>query len=293
MKKLSKLLCVIIAFCMIAPIVVPNTASAAVKISKTAKTMYVGDTYTLKVSGASKTPKWTSSKKSVATVTSKGKVTAKSEGTATISAKISSKTYKCKITVKNQFSSADAVKKISCELQDTGAGVVAILKNNNTCAVDVSAKLVYYNDSASMLMATSNNNYCLESGASCALFFHAPYDSSYQDVDYSDYKLTMSVEKANYTKYAASKIKVTSNMGSDNVTAEFENTSSITFETIQVACVFYDSNNNAIGYDYTYVECNSPGSVDYKTFNFPYDDNYNTLYPASYKIYVNHAYKYF
>jgi hypothetical protein len=43
--------------------------------------------------------KWTSSKKSVATVSSKGVVKAKKKGTATITAKVSGKKYTCKVTV--------------------------------------------------------------------------------------------------------------------------------------------------------------------------------------------------
>lgn len=50
--------------------------------------MYVGKTYKLKVKGTSKRAKWSSSKKSVATVTSKGKVTAIKAGKAKITAKI-------------------------------------------------------------------------------------------------------------------------------------------------------------------------------------------------------------
>jgi len=46
-----------------------------------------------------KKPKWSSSKKSVATVSKKGKVVAKKAGSATITAKIGKKKYKCKVKV--------------------------------------------------------------------------------------------------------------------------------------------------------------------------------------------------
>ncbi len=77
------------------------TVKNPIKINATSKTLYKGNTYTLKVSGTSKKVTWSSSNKSVATVSSKGKVTAKKAGTTTISAKVSGKTLKCKITVKN------------------------------------------------------------------------------------------------------------------------------------------------------------------------------------------------
>lgn len=76
---------------------VTTAEAASVKISKTKMTLGVGESSTLKVTGTSKKAKWSSSKKSVATVSSSGKVTAKKAGTATIKAKVGSKTYSCKV----------------------------------------------------------------------------------------------------------------------------------------------------------------------------------------------------
>ena len=75
------------------------------KINKTRKTLYINNTYTLKISGTSQQIKWSSSNKDVATVNKKGKVTAKKAGTATITAKIGSTKYKCKISVVNNANS--------------------------------------------------------------------------------------------------------------------------------------------------------------------------------------------
>lgn len=81
----------------------PSAAySATIKLNKSKLTLNVGEKYTLKVTGTTKTPKWTSSKKSVATVSSKGKITAVAKGTTTITATISQKKYKCNLTVKDQ-----------------------------------------------------------------------------------------------------------------------------------------------------------------------------------------------
>ena len=60
-------------------------------------------------------------------------------------------------------------------------------------------------------------------------------------------------------------------------------------EFIKIAIVFYDSNGNAVGYDTKYAECQVNGSVDYMSFDFPYDDDYEIIFPSSYKIYVNTA----
>lgn len=59
-----------------------------------------GSSFDLKVMGTSKKVKWSSSNKKIASVNKKGKVTAKKAGKVTITAKVSRKKYKCKVTVK-------------------------------------------------------------------------------------------------------------------------------------------------------------------------------------------------
>ena len=75
-------------------------AAEKVRISKSSLNMEVGKSTTLKVIGTKKKAKWSSSNKSVATVSLNGKVKAKKVGKATITAKIGKKSYKCKVTVK-------------------------------------------------------------------------------------------------------------------------------------------------------------------------------------------------
>lgn len=71
----------------------------SIYLNKTNVTLNVGKTVNLKISGTNKKVKWTSNKKSVATVSSKGKVKAISKGTATITAKVNGKKYNCKVVV--------------------------------------------------------------------------------------------------------------------------------------------------------------------------------------------------
>ena len=77
---------------------------ATIKLSATKKKLKKGKTYTLKVTGLAKgdgVKKFKSSRKAVATVSSKGKIKAKKKGTAYITVTLKSgKTAKCKITVK-------------------------------------------------------------------------------------------------------------------------------------------------------------------------------------------------
>ena len=86
-------------FCMSLP-----AAAATVKLNKTNVTLTKGYTCQLKVSGTSNKVTWTSSNKSVASVSSKGLVKAQKAGTARIKAAVKGgKTYTCNVTVKNNI----------------------------------------------------------------------------------------------------------------------------------------------------------------------------------------------
>ena len=100
-----------VALCVCAPNVLPvsfgcitTEAASKVKLNKKKVTLYVGKTTTLKLKGTKQKIKWSSSNKTIATVSSKGKVKAKKAGTATITAKVGKKKYKCKVTVKDVLS---------------------------------------------------------------------------------------------------------------------------------------------------------------------------------------------
>ena len=83
--------------------------AATVKLNQTSATLWVGESLQLKVQGTNKLVNWSSNQSSVASVTSKGKVTAKKSGKAVIVAKIGSKKYKCKITVRQTELSSKSI----------------------------------------------------------------------------------------------------------------------------------------------------------------------------------------
>lgn len=77
----------------------------SIKLNKSKASVYLGDTLNLKatVLGASKTVKWSTSNKKIATVNSRGAITTKKAGKVTITAKANGKTVKCTVTVKDAF----------------------------------------------------------------------------------------------------------------------------------------------------------------------------------------------
>lgn len=101
MKKIKKrkILCMMFLLLTLILGTVTTVQASAVRLNKTKLTLIKGETIRLKLSGTKKTPKWSSSKPSVASVSSKGTVTAKKNGTTYIYAKIGKTKYKCVVKV--------------------------------------------------------------------------------------------------------------------------------------------------------------------------------------------------
>lgn len=130
MKKRMKLaVALLMVFAMLAPVALPVNGTVAVaeaatvKISKTKLTMEIGNTATLKITGSSGKITWKTSKKAVATVTSKGVVTAMSAGTAKITATVNKKNYACTVTV-NQPTNPYQTNALFQEVQMAGLSFV-------------------------------------------------------------------------------------------------------------------------------------------------------------------------
>lgn len=77
----------------------PVSTQAKARISKNNITIGVGETTKLKVKGAKKKVRWSSSNKAVVTVSKKGKVRARKAGSAKIIAKVGKKRLVCKVKV--------------------------------------------------------------------------------------------------------------------------------------------------------------------------------------------------
>ena len=110
MKQMKKLLAFVLAFAMIITIYQPSAVYAAAKkpgLSAKTMTLQVGQKKTLKVKNAGKQAKlkWSSNKKSIATVSKKGVVKAVKAGNAIVTCKVTTKNGKttkltCKVAVK-------------------------------------------------------------------------------------------------------------------------------------------------------------------------------------------------
>lgn len=92
----------------------PAPAPKPVKINKSSILLVKGQSAKLKLTNASGSVSWSSSKNSVATVSANGKVTAKKKGKAVVTAKTAAGTKACNVTVEDPKLN---MKKISLEVK--------------------------------------------------------------------------------------------------------------------------------------------------------------------------------
>ena len=124
----------------------------AASISKKSVTVTKGKTYKLKLKKVTaKKVKWSSSKKSVATVSKSGTVKAKKAGKATITAKYKGKKYKCKVTVVNPVSG------------HLGKVMTAIEKSPDSASFSKGiTALIYYEEDVAAIVASDRNARCVK-----------------------------------------------------------------------------------------------------------------------------------
>jgi len=106
---------------------------AKIRLNKTKVTIKVGQTYKLKVKGTKKKVKWTSSKKSVVSVSKKGKIKGKKKGKATITARVGKKKLKCKVkvVVKANTSTSDSKTSEEKMIMEIDGKTVPVAWNDN------------------------------------------------------------------------------------------------------------------------------------------------------------------
>ncbi len=147
MKRFAKVLGMV---CICALVILGQAmsveAASKVRLSKKATTVYVGTSSHLKVLGTKKKVSWKSSNKKVATVSTRGKVVGKSAGKAYVYAKVSGKTYKCKITVKYPLNKTKASVYIGEQIQLKISGIKGKVtwssKNRNVATVSTKGKVL-------------------------------------------------------------------------------------------------------------------------------------------------------
>ena len=151
MKKIKRFVAIIayvLTLSLITPASIPaigtvETASAAVQLSSTSATIIKGQSKQLKIKGTTKSATWSSSNKSVATVTQKGKVPGNKNGKALITAKIGSKKYTCSVkivtaSITRKSVTIEAGRYITLSIKNANAPVTWSSSNSSVASVNKS-----------------------------------------------------------------------------------------------------------------------------------------------------------
>lgn len=201
-------------------------------------------------------------------------------------------TYKNKASVKNLTAKNGGTVTLYAQwrymvdgpLYSTDEGAVMIFTNYNSYPVSLDAEFVYYDGST---VVDTSDAYCsnLESGKQCALRGWTSSEYTYVEVNYSwtDVSSYMGGNASNITV-------VSSNWGDDCLIVKVRNDGK-TVDDTEVAVVYY-KNGSVVGYERAYADVPRKGNVDYLEFSLPYDEDYNTIQPSSYKIFINSSYYY-
>lgn len=178
MKKIKKL-SVLLLMCFLVSLAAMPVSVSAAKLNKKSLSLNVGKSYTLKASGTKGKITSTSSKKNVATVSSKDVIKAKKKGTAVITAKYGKSKLTCKVTVKQPVTSVKLNKKSanitvgkSVTLKATVGPATANNKNvtwksSNTSVAIVSAKGVVTGRKSGTITITATAKDGSKKKASC------------------------------------------------------------------------------------------------------------------------------
>lgn len=272
MKFLKKIL-ILMSFILVFFTFSSATNVQAASISKTKVTLLNGQSVSLKVKGKSGKIKWSSSKKSVATVNSKWIVKAKKKGTAKITAKIGKKKYTCKVTVQSPKLSKTKLslkygKSYKLKLSGTNQKVKWSSSDANVATVSSKGKITAKGNGTSIITAI-----VLGKRFNC--------------------KVTVSGSPNKVAEFseteARKNISVTTQVIGGDIVVFFD--SHYEWNTgINCSCYYYDQNKKPIyvsGSDTVCVESGrrsaiifESSGIDYDTFEIRYNNFYReSLYP--------------
>ncbi len=190
--------------------------------------------------------------------------------------------------------SVKKAKGLEYQSQKADTGVICIIKNTKSYALNLTATCSYYNKSKKKIGEKTAGNYSLEPGKRCVMFFARPRNSKNQYASYKSYKIGFKAKRtSNSITYGTKYIKtLKKSKSSSGITAKFKNNSKTKWQFVHATCVFYDSKGKPVGQYGTYLHCEKPKSVVTVTFRYPYGADYKPIKGKSYKIFIDYAYKY-
>lgn len=249
MRKFNKVLALLISLSIFISLV-PSFSSQAgsIKLNRTKVTLEVGSTLQLAIVGKpNKTVKWSSSNKSVASV-SKGLIKAKNEGKTTITAKIGNKKLTCKVTVKakkTDNSIPDDSKGFNIRVKE-GINVYVLRADNITDrALDIKVIFTSYNEDGTVFQSQTVYAFGVTKGDYAVFSFDKP--NSISGMSYSGkYDIQYVTREVNYTTYSNDSFKVKLVVEDGIAFFLVTNNTGETINGVNIAYTFYDEQDRLL-----------------------------------------------
>lgn len=240
----------------------------ALALNKKKITLTEGSSATLKIKGASRKIKWTTSDKKIATVTSSGRVKAKRAGTATITARIMNKDYKCRVTVKKRIIPVEDfwINTYSLELKE-GHTVKVPFTIEPSNATD---RRIIWTSSNPDVASVSQG---VITGISCGNATITASCGGYKD------SCEVTVRQDFVSADARNAIKYTAYTGECGMIAEVTSTYKYPM-SLEAKCAFYDQNGTLLQTSYDTLDCLEPGQTLCMLFSIPYSFSGEAAYDS-------------
>lgn len=259
MKLLKRMLIALLVACsllLVAPVVTPlfqdsyTVEAASAKLNKTSITIGVGNTYKLKVQNNKKKVSWSSSNKKVAKVNQNGTVTGLKKGTVTITAKVGSKKYKCKVKVTKTPTLKANIKKTY--KQGSYYIVEGYVKNNTYAKLsDASIQVTAYDKGGKKVGSSTNSIMWMDANGQWKVKVEvyvgnnnvAKYKTKVSGIYFNSDKYN-----PNFTTKVTKLTSKSSSLGTTyTATAKFTNKNKAKLTSVFATYAFYDKSGNIIG----------------------------------------------
>lgn len=163
--------------------------------------------------------------------------------------------------------------------------ILVEVENKNKVPVYASVKMVFYDD----------NNNLVDTQETFITGIYASKKSygviNASNTKYARYETTVKLSALSFTKLYEDKVTVTPTM-SEELLLSITNTTNETIEECDVGVIYYDKDDNIIGYGKVYVDPIGPNETVVEKSYIPYDANLETIAYSRYEVVVNAAYTY-
>jgi len=160
--------------------------------------------------------------------------------------------------------------------------MIIIATNNNEKNVEINVEVEFYDKNQKLVGAKTNNIDVSSKGSKFALNFSDIPKS------YDSYKVYIDIEEIVDSSYL-NDLKSVSSKTDEKVVIQIKNTTDKEIEYIKTAIIFY-KDGKIVGYDESLDDDIKPDRSANFEFNYPHDEEFETIKIDDYEVFINEAY---